>query len=236
MGATPSQISVSPEGHFIVSVKGFGNDNPTGSGSILTYSVHTSSGKLIEVKDQGLSDSTAPFSFDITSDGILLLTEAFGNQAPGTAGAGAISIVGDNGLEERIGTTQTATCWLEYSETTGCIFTTNTDDFSMSSALLKDDNKLELKCAVLDELGGPIDLILSPDYKYLYVIANNNANAEGNENGMPTIYAYDATSCYCDVTQIQSIRDGLPTEFTSSGDLTPGYNGIAGIAVWQSQI
>lgn len=232
LGATPSQISVTPEGNFILTVKGFGNGLQLGNGRVLTYEIDTSNGKLIEIKDQALSDSTAPFSFDITNDGVFLLTEAFGNQAPGTAGAGAISIVGDNGLEERIGTTQTATCWLEYSETTGCIFTTNTDAFSMSSALLTADNKLELKNEVLDELGGPIDLILSPGDEYLYVIANNNANAEGNENGMPTIYVYDATSCHCDATQIQSIRDGLPTEFTN-GNPTSGYNGVAGIAVWQ---
>ena len=212
-------------------MKGFGNGTQLGNGRILAYRVDTSNGKLIEIKDQALSDSTAPFSFDITNDGVILLTEAFGNQAPGTPGAGAISIVGDNGVEDRVGTTQDTTCWLKYSETTCCIFTTNTDGFSMSSAFLTEDNKLTLKNGVLDELGGPIDLILSPGDSYLYVIANNNANAEGNENGMPTIYVYDATSCHCDVTQIQSIRDGLPTEFTD-GNLTPGYNGIAGIAVW----
>ena len=213
-------------------MKGFGNGTQLGNGRILAYRVDTSNGKLIEIKDQALLDSTAPFSFDVTNDGTFLLTEAFGDQAPGTGGAGAISIVDGSGVQQRIGTTQTTTCWIEFSETTSCVFTTNTGGSSISSAQLI-YGKVELKEAVAESLGSALDLIISDDDNFLYVLASNH-NGEGDDMGLPEIAVYDATSCHCDITELQSIRSGLPTEFKSNGNPTPGYNGVAGIAVWQS--
>jgi len=230
--AAPAQIGVNPSGNFNVSFKGFANSPAPGTGKIVTYRVDTSTGKLNEIRERALSDSTAPFSFDVTNDGTFLLTEAFGDQPPGTGGAGAISIVDRVGVQQRIGTTQTTTCWIEFSETTSCVFTTNTGGSSISSAQLI-NGKLELKEAIADSLGSALDLIISDDDKFLYVLASNH-NGEGDDLGLPEIAVYDATSCHCDITELQSIRSGLPTEFTSNGSPTPGYNGVAGIAVWQN--
>jgi len=231
--ASPAQIGVDPTGNFAVSLKGFGNDFATGTGGLLRYKIDMDNGTLIETSDQNLAGSTVPFSFDFTAKGTLLLVEAFGNETPGSANAGTIVTVGGDGVEQRLATTQTTTCWIEYSEMTGCMFTTNNGGFSISSAQLQSNGKITLVKTVAAEIGAPLDLILSADEKFLYALASNH-NAEGEENGMPAVNVYAVKDCHCNIYEKQTINEGQPLEFTSNGDPTPGYNGIAGIAVWQS--
>lgn len=125
-------------------------------------------------------------------------------------------------LLQRAATDQTTTCWIRYNRKTSCAFTTNNGGDSVTAAKIKEDGSIDIVAEAGATLDAPIDISLSKDQRFLYALATNH-----NASGQPTIYVYNAESCSCAISEIQTISNGLPAE--GGGD----FNGVVGLAIYQ---
>jgi hypothetical protein len=196
-----------------------------GTGSLNQYKVE-SNGKVDG--DSLIQTSTnignLPFSFVFDKDDQLVLTEAFGISDAVVPLSATVAIFGNidifDGITEpnlidREGTQQSATCWVNYSEKTGCTFVTDAfgDDSagpgtgvgSVTSFRVTDSN-IELIESGASVLDAPLDLTFSKDDEYLYVLST----AGNDPMGQPSIYVYKVDSESCGIVQVQTITDGLP--------------------------
>ena len=163
----PAQIGVSPEGDWLVVSERMTNN-------IVTYAI-AGDGTLGEPVVNA-SEGRTPFGFDFASNGVLVVSEAFG----GDAGASAVSSyrVSDGGVlwlfSSSIPNGETAACWTEVMRDRFA-FTTNTGSNTVSGYHIEDDGQVRLfdaggETATLGEERGPIDMVASADEEYLYVL------------------------------------------------------------------
>eukprot|EP00984_Skeletonema_dohrnii_P021380 scaffold10670_cov103-Skeletonema_dohrnii-CCMP3373.AAC.5 len=236
--ASPAQIGFTPEGNIVVTIKvnGGGQNFPSGEGSLNVYSINPENGTttnefLTQTNVNGTAGSLVPFSFDFDDKGNLLLVEAFGAGGPvENAGenAGAVRVYADiDGIAVNVTadiTNQTTSCWIVYNPKNSCVYTTNNGGSSISALSWKDD-ELELIDAVAATLNNPLDMVLSPDYKYLYALASGHTDVD--QPGQPRIHVYE-NQCDCSLVEVQNITDGLPPEDERGRQV----NGVVGLALW----
>lgn len=222
---SPSQISFTPDGRFlVVVVKG------AVKGEIFVFPIGNNgrpSSPIITT-----AEGPTPFSFDFDPDGNLLLSEAFGTaEGPPplvgiTNGAGAVSSyeITSNGslntISASVGNDQSATCWLKYVD--GCAFVTNNFDDTISSYEVGDDGSLDLVDSVAaSDINAPIDITIVDHF--MYVLSTRHTLDDGNSNqGQPAIYVYEVNTRRCSLSLIEVIEEGLPDEDTT-------VNGVVGL-------
>ena len=202
-GNDPAQVAFTPDGKtllvtdrtdsihaFVVDADGVAQDRVT----------HRSSG-------------ATPYGFDVTDDGILVVTEAAGAQV-GKASASSYKLDGPARLAPvsgAVGSTRSEVCWAVVSNDSRVAFVTNFGDGTISTYAIGNDGSIELREAVaattVDGEPGLRDEALSADGQYLYALhadtgrvfgwkvgAEGALAAIGSANGLPLTAAGLAAS------------------------------------------
>jgi 6-phosphogluconolactonase len=203
-GSDPAQVAFSPDGRTLLvtdrasdSIHAFAVD---GDGIPQDRVTHRSSG-------------ATPYGFDVTPEGVLVVTEAAGAQV-GKASASSYKLEGPAQLEPvsgAVGSTRSEVCWAAISKDGRTVFVTNFGDGTISTYAIADDGSIELREAVaattVDGEPGLRDEALSADGRYLYALhadtgrvfgwkvgADGTLDAVGAANGLPLTAAGLAAS------------------------------------------
>jgi 6-phosphogluconolactonase len=194
-----AQVAFSPNGNRLVVTE-------KATSRIVTYPVDGDG----EAGDPSVQPSVGqtPFGFAFTSDGTLIVSEAF---APGgvpvpngsamssyvSAAAGVWAVVSAS-----IPTTETAACWVVVTEDDAFTYTTNTGSNSITGYGIGTTGALTILTAsgITANSGGsmPVEMALASDSEFLYVLntgdgtigafsigANGGLTAIGNVGGLP---------------------------------------------------
>ncbi len=202
-GNDPAQVAFTPDGRtllvtdradsihaFVVDADGIAQDRVT----------HRSSG-------------ATPYGFDVTDDGVLVVTEAAGAQV-GKASASSYKLDAPAQLAPvsgAVGNTRSEVCWAVVSTDGRVAFVTNFGDGTISTYAIGNDGSIELREAVaattVEGEPGIRDEALSADGQYLYALHSDTGRvfgwkvgaegalaAIGSANGLPLTAAGLAAS------------------------------------------
>ena len=126
------------------------------------------------------SQGATPFGFAVTSSNVLIVSEAFGGAADASAASsyrigadGSLSVISGS-----VATTETAACWFVVTRNDRFAYTSNTGSGSITGYLVK-QGALSLldadgRTGVTGQGTSPIDLVLSPDSRFLYSLNAGN--------------------------------------------------------------
>jgi 6-phosphogluconolactonase len=162
----PAQVGFSPDGASLVVTE-------RGTDSIALYPV-LPDGHLGEPRRVPSAGPT-PYGFAFASDGVLVVTEAFG-AAKGKAAASSYAL-GENGVAARtrsVGNGRSEICWAVVSSDGRYVSTTNFADGAVSRYAVDEGGMLVLEDAVagvtVDGRAGIRDEDLTADGKFLYAV------------------------------------------------------------------
>jgi len=164
--ADPAQVGFSPDGAMIVATE-------RGTDSIETYEVAPDGtlGASRTIASQG----PTPYGFAFTSDGALVVTEAF--RAEKGAAAASSYAIADGSLVPRtasVGNGRSEICWAVVTPDDRFAFTTNFADGAVSRFAIATDGSLSLEDATggiaVEGMPGLRDEGLSNDGRFLYAI------------------------------------------------------------------
>jgi 6-phosphogluconolactonase len=173
--ADPAQAAFSPDGSMIVITE-------RGTDSIETYAVEADGtfGTSQAIASQG----PTPYGFAFTSDGALVVTEAF-RAEKGAAAASSYAIV-DGALVPRtssVGNGRSEICWAVVTPDDRFAFTTNFADGAVSRWTIAADGSLSLEDATagiaVEGMTGLRDEDLSRDGRFLYAIDADDGQIYG---------------------------------------------------------
>jgi len=202
-GRDPAQVAYSPDRRALL-----GTDRADrihafaigADGTVQSLVTHPSSG-------------ATPYGFDITADGVLVVTEAAGAQV-GKASASSYKLDRPGQLalvSGAVGSTRSEVCWAVISKDGRIVFVTNFGDGTISTYEIEHDGSIELREAVaattIDGQPGIRDEALSSDGRYLYALhadtgqvfgwevrGDGTLAALGSANGLPLTAAGLAAS------------------------------------------
>ena len=203
-GSDPAQIAFTPNGRALLVTD-------RASDSIHAFAVG-SDGVVQGVATHPSSGAT-PYGFDVTADGVLVVTEAAGAQV-GKASASSYRLDGSAGLSPvsgAVGNTRSEVCWAVISSDGKTVFVTNFGDGTISTYAIGEDGSIELREAVaattVEGEPGIRDEALSSDGRYLYALhadtgrvfgwevsAEGTLAPVGSANGLPLTAAGLAAS------------------------------------------
>src|SRR5215217_4937343 len=173
--ADPAQVAFSPNGSMVVITQ-------RGTDSVVTYEVAPEGtfGASSEVASEG----PTPYGFAFTSDGTLVVTEAY-RAEKGAAAASSYTIV-DGALVARtssVGNGRSEICWAVVTPDDRFAFTTNFADGAVSRYAIAADGSLSLEDATagisVDGMPGLRDEALSSDGRFLYAIDADSGHIYG---------------------------------------------------------
>ena len=203
-GSDPAQVAFTPDGRTLLvtdraadAIHAFAVDTKGNAQSMVT---HHSSG-------------ATPYGFDVSADGVLVVTEAAGAQI-GKASASSYRLDGPAELAPvsgAVGNTRSEVCWAVISKDGRIVFVTNFGDGTISTYAIGDDGSIELREAVaartVDDAPGIRDEALSSDGRFLYALhadtgrvfgwgvqKDGKLTAIGSANGLPLTAAGLAAS------------------------------------------
>jgi 6-phosphogluconolactonase (cycloisomerase 2 family) len=174
--ADPAQVAFSRDGRTLAITE-------RGTDSISTFAVDDRgyAAGPITIKASGKT----PYGFDFTSDGAMIVTEAFGGEI-GAAAAASYSLTEPGRLAPVSGSvrdTRSEVCWAVVSHNGRFAYVTNFGDGTISSFEIAADGSLALRDAVAGStrLGekGIRDEAISRDGRYLYAIDADAQNLFG---------------------------------------------------------
>jgi 6-phosphogluconolactonase (cycloisomerase 2 family) len=164
----PAQIEFTPDGKTLVVT-----EKP--SNKILTYAV----GNDGKPADPVINDSAGetPFGFGFTTQGYLLVSEAYG----GAENAGVLSSYSMNPdgtltvISPEVATHQTAICWVAITNNNRYAYGTNTGSGSVSGFKVSSDGSVSLldpdgRTGITGDGTSPIDMALSTNSRFLYAL------------------------------------------------------------------
>lgn len=200
-GTAPAQVGFNPDGEVLVVTE-------KGSNKLTTYRVRQDGG--IDAPVVTASAGMTPFGFAFDRRGNLLVSEAFGGAANGSA----VSSYGFESwasakpvlISASVGTTQTAACWVVVTPGGRYAYTTNTGSGTISSYAVQKSGKLLLAKGIAATAGsGPIDAAMSGNGRNLYVLNSRSQTISSFLVG----------------------RDGSLGNASSAAGLPAGANGLA---------
>jgi 6-phosphogluconolactonase len=164
--ADPAQVAFSPDGALVLIT-----ERATDSIVIYELTAVGTFGATSEIASEG----PTPYGFAFTSDGTLIVTEAFGAEK-GAAAASSYAIE-DGSLVARtssVGNGRSEICWAVITPDDRFAFTTNFADGAVSRYAIAADGSLSLEDATagisVDGMPGLRDEALSGDGRFLYAI------------------------------------------------------------------
>jgi 6-phosphogluconolactonase (cycloisomerase 2 family) len=179
-GSDPAQVAFSPDGRTLL-VTDRASDSihafVVGDHGILQDAVrHPSSG-------------ATPYGFDVTADGVLVVTEAAGAQV-GRASASSYKLDRPGQLAPvsgAVANTRSEVCWAAISKDGRIVFVTNFGDGTISTYEIGNDGSIALREAVaattIEGEPGIRDEALSSDGRYLYALHADTGRVFGWEVG-----------------------------------------------------
>jgi 6-phosphogluconolactonase len=180
VGSDPAQVAFSPDGRTLLITN-------RASDSIHAFAVGDD-GILKDAVTHPSSGAT-PYGFDVTSDGVLVVTEAAGAQV-GKASASSYRLDAPGQLapvSEAVGNTRSEVCWAVISRDGRTVFVTNFGDGTISTYEISEDGSIVLREAVaattIDGQPGIRDEALSSDGRYLYALHADSGQVFGWEVG-----------------------------------------------------
>ena len=200
--AGAAQISFAPDGRALVVTERFTN-------AITVYSLDANG--VAGQPQVHASSGATPFGFDFTSEGTLVVSEAFGGATDASAASSYTVRDGELSLvTASLGTTETAACWLTVSKNGKFAYTANAGSSSITGYAIGDDGGLTRLDAdgVTASTGvgaGALDLTVSGNGRFLYVLTNRSNSVAGFRIG----------------------ADGSLEEVTVGGGLPAGAVGVA---------
>lgn len=203
-GADPAQIGFSPDGKTLVVTE-------RGSNSISAYAVDERG--YAEGPSTIPSAGETPYGFDFTTEGTVVVTEAFGG-AEGKAAASSYAITEPGRLRPLSGSvadTRSEVCWAAVTRDGRFVYVTNFGDNTISSYAIAPDGSIELAEAVAasTRLGQPgvRDEAITNDGRFLYALdadaqavhgwrieADGRLTEVGGSDGLPSTVAGLAAS------------------------------------------
>jgi 6-phosphogluconolactonase (cycloisomerase 2 family) len=192
-GPGPAQIEFSPDGRLLVVTEKMTN-------KITTYQVSQSG-----VAGQPMAQTSAgqtPFGFAFARPNQFIVSEAFGGM-DGKSALSSYTIAPDGQISvvtPSLGTNQTAACWVVVTDNNRYVYTSNTASGSISGYRLANDGSLRLldadgRTGVTGDGSMPIDMILSRNSQYLYVLNSGTGSITafrvGNDGSLSLIGEVD---------------------------------------------
>ena len=173
--ADPAQVAFSPDGSMVVITE-------RGTDSIVTYQV-TSNGTFGDSSTIA-SEGPTPYGFAFTSDGTLVVTEAF--RAEKGAAAASSYAIEEGSLAPRtssVGNGRSEICWAAITPDDRFAFATNFADGAVSRFAIASDGSLSLDDATAgiseDGMPGLRDEDLTSDGRFLYAIDADGGRVYG---------------------------------------------------------
>ena len=172
--AVPGQVEFSPDGRLLLVTQKTTNVALSPKNAIDVFRVR-SDGRTTMVPRRAASHGLRPFSLAFRGDGDLVVVEAF-NAADGKSAVSSYRVSGNGRLNVRSGSVrnrQTDACWIVVTRDGRHVFTANFGSGTISSYRFTPTGKLRLKdgkAASLGMLSQPVDLALSRDSRYLYLL------------------------------------------------------------------
>ena len=173
--ADPAQVAFSPDGSMVVITE-------RGTDSIVTYQV-TSNGTFGDSSTIA-SEGPTPYGFAFTSDGTLVVTEAF--RAEKGAAAASSYAIEEGSLAPRtssVGNGRSEICWAVITPDDRFAFATNFADGAVSRFAIASDGSLSLDDATAgiseDGMPGLRDEDLTSDGRFLYAIDADGGRVYG---------------------------------------------------------
>jgi 6-phosphogluconolactonase len=194
-GSDPAQVAFTPDGRTLLVT-----DRATDS--IHAFSVGDDGALGVRVTHR--SSGATPYGFDVTAEGVLVVTEAAGAQV-GKASASSYKLDGPAQLAPvsgAVANTRSEVCWAVTTKDGRFVFVTNFGDGTISTYAIGADGSIELREAVagttVEGQPGVRDEALSSDGRYLYALhsdsgrvfgwkvgAEGSLAAIGSANGLP---------------------------------------------------
>jgi 6-phosphogluconolactonase (cycloisomerase 2 family) len=194
-GSDPAQAAFTPDGRTLLVTD-------RASDSIHAFAVGDDGGLGARVTHR--SSGMTPYGFDVTADGVLVVTEAAGAQV-GKASASSYRLDAPAQLapvSAAVASTRSEVCWAVVSNDGRFVFVTNFGDGTVSSYTIGADGSIELREAVAAQTvegePGLRDEALSSDGRYLYALHSDTGlvfgwkigeegslAAVGSANGLP---------------------------------------------------
>ncbi len=172
--AVPGQVQFSPDGSLLLVTQKTTNVALTPKSAIDVFRVK-SDGLTSKVPRRAASHGLRPFSLAFRGDGDLVVVEAF-NAADRRSAVSSYRVSQNGGLNVRSGSVrnrQTDACWIVVTLDGRHVFTANFGSGTISSYGFTPTGKLRLQdgtAASLGMLSQPVDLALSSDSGYLYLL------------------------------------------------------------------
>jgi 6-phosphogluconolactonase (cycloisomerase 2 family) len=200
----PAQVAVTPDGATLLVTD-------RASNSIHSFALDVDGVPQARVTHR--SSGMTPYGFDVTADGVVVVTEAAGAQV-GKASASSYRLDGPAQLapvSPAVANTRSEVCWAVTTKDGRFAFVTNFGDGTISTYAIGEDGSIELRDAVaattVDGRPGIRDEALSSDGQFLYAlhadtgrvfgwkVGADGALAEiGSANGLPLTAAGLAAS------------------------------------------
>ena len=172
--AVPGQVEFSPNGRFLLVTQKTTNVLLTPPDAIDVFRV-LPGGLTLPMPQRMASNGLRPFSLAFRNDNQLLVVESF-NAAPEASAASSYRLT-DNGTLEVISGSipnqQTDTCWVVITKDGRYAFTANFGSGTISSYRFAPNGQVVLvegNAAFLGMDSQPVDLALSTDSRYLYLL------------------------------------------------------------------
>ncbi len=195
VGSDPAQVAFTPDGRTLL---------VTDRATDRIHAFAVDGDVIAQDRVTHRSSGATPYGFDVTADGVLVVTEAAGAQV-GKASASSYKLDGPARLSPvsgAVGNTRSEVCWAVVSNDGRVAFVTNFGDGTISTYAIGADGSIELREAVaattVDGEPGIRDEALSSDGQYLYALHSDTGrvfgwkvsgdgalDAVGSANGLP---------------------------------------------------
>lgn len=172
--AVPGQVEFSPDGRVLLVTHKTTNELLSPKDAIDAFRVRAD-GSASLMPRRNASNGLRPFSLAFRQDGTLVVVESF-NAAPGRSAASSYRLSARGRLKVIDGSVrnrQTDTCWVVITPDGRSAFVANFGSGTISSYKLNSEGKLRLidgRAAFLGDMSQPVDLALSADGQYLYLL------------------------------------------------------------------
>ncbi len=172
--AVPGQVEFSPDGRRLLVTEKTTNVLLPPENAIDSYRVH-SDGLTSSTPRRIASHGLRPFSLAFRDDDKLVVAESF-NAAPRASAVSSYQLTSKGALRVISGSVpnrQTDVCWIVVTDDGRYVFTANFGSGTISSYGFNSAGKIRLidgNAAFLGLLSQPVDLALSEDSRYLYLL------------------------------------------------------------------
>lgn len=172
--AVPGEVQFSPDGRALLVTQKTTNVLLSPQNAIDVFKVK-SNGFASSLPKRVASHGLRPFSLAFRPDGRLVVVESF-NAAPGASALSSYRLTSEGKLPVISGSVpnhQTDSCWVVITEDGRHVFTANFGSGTVSSYSFSSTGRVRLidgNVAFLGLLSQPVDLALSEDSRYLYLL------------------------------------------------------------------